>query len=252
MRDLLEKTNIIIEKWPIFGKIHILLLIGVIILALIISNLLKNKTKKEIKWILFGIGIFMMINECYNQLFHYHIICNGHIAYWIFPFQLCAVPMYLCILLPFIKKESIEKAILIFLTSYNFLGGFMALLYPSGVFSTHLFIALSSIIWHSLLVIIGFTIVRNKNIKFEKKDFKYAIILFIILCIIAFSINLILWEPSGHDINMFFIGPQNSNLIVFSTISQKLGWYINTPIYTSLLTLGAYSIFRLIRRLKNK
>ena len=52
--------------------------------------------------------------------------------------------------------------------------------------------------------------------------------------------------------NMFFVGPGNSPIAVFSLFSEWFGWYVNTPIYLFALCLGAYLIFRLINLLQKR
>jgi len=54
------------------------------------------------------------------------------------------------------------------------------------------------------------------------------------------------------DMNMFFVGPGNSPIIVFKQFSEWFGWYINTPIYMFAVSLGAYLLFLLIYWLQNK
>ena len=46
--------------------------------------------------------------------------------------------------------------------------------------------------------------------------------------------------------NMFFVGPGNSHIIVFKQLSEWFGWYVNTSIYIFAVCLGAYLVFRLI------
>ena len=54
----------------------------------------------------------------------------------IFLFQLCSVPMYLCLLLPLLQTAwhgRIARAFYTFLQDYGLLGGVMALAEPSGL-----------------------------------------------------------------------------------------------------------------------
>ena len=56
----------------------------------------------------------------------------------------------------------------------------------------------------------------------------------------------------GESMNMFFVGPGNSPIIVFKQFSEWLGWYINTPIYIFAVCLGAFILFVLIYWIQNK
>ena len=75
---------------------------------------------------------------------------------------------------------------------------------------------------------------------------------FIALCGIAFVLNCIVQLGLGEHMNMFFVGPGNSPIIVFKQFSEWFGWYINTPIYIFAVCLGAYILFVLIYWIQNK
>jgi hypothetical protein len=46
---------------------------------------------------------------------------------------------------------------------------------------------------------------------------------------------------------MFFVGPSNSSLAVFSWISETFGWYVSTLLYIPSVCLGAYLFFLLFK-----
>ena len=86
----------------------------------------------------------------------------------------------------------------------------------------------------------------------QKGDYKSASWTFIALCGIAFILNCVVQFGFKGDMNMFFVGPGNSPIIVFKQFSEWFGWYINTPIYMFAVSLGAYLLFLLIYWLQNK
>lgn len=47
--------------------------------------------------ILLGVGLFLMFCEGYKLLFYYYVIGHGSFQWWVFPFLLCSIPMYLCV-----------------------------------------------------------------------------------------------------------------------------------------------------------
>ena len=240
MKEFINSTAIEVEKLPAYGWVHLTYFIVGVLVCVLIGYLLRKKSIKTMNWILFGLGLFLLLTEIYKRLFYTYYIGQGSYQYWIFPFQMCSIPMYFCILLPFIKSEKIRNAIYVFLISYNFLGGFISFLEPSGLIHEYLFLTIHAFIWHMILVLIGVIIDLNKNIKFTFKEFRNNILLFISLCIMAFIINLIFL---GKGVNMFFVGPEISSIIVFKSIATKFGWYINTPIYMLALTIGAYIFY---------
>ena len=76
--------------------------------------------------------------------------------------------------------------------------------------------------------------------------------LFLILCSVAFCINLVFFRASGGQINMFFVGPANNSLVVFRDIAARFGWYATTALYIPCVCLGAWLIFTAVRRLTRR
>ena len=84
------------------------------------------------------------------------------------------------------------------------------------------------------------------------KDFGRATVLFLILCGMAFCINLALFRASNGEINMFFVGPANTTLIVFKDIAARFGWYAATALYIPCVSFGAWLIFSAVRLLSKR
>jgi hypothetical protein len=98
-------------------------------------------------------------------------------------------------------------------------------------------------------VFVGLFLVFSGRGGGTKKDYKLSTVTFLSLCVVAFLINIVCWKPSGGTINMFFIGPANSTLFLFSDIAAKAGWYVSTALYIPAVCLGAYLLFLLITKL---
>ena len=190
-----------------------------------------------------GCGIFLTVTEIYKQLFYYFYIGGGNYQWWIFPFQMCSVPMYLCILAPLLKPGRVQKGMYNFMMIYNLLGGFMAFIEPSGIVHGYWTLTLHAFIWHMILVFVGLYLAMSNRGGKSMADYRSASVTFVCLCAVAFCINLLLRNVSGGSVNMFFVGPSNSSLIVFKTISENFGWYVSTALYIPTVCLGAFIIF---------
>ena len=103
-----------------------------------------------------------------------------------------------------------------------------------------------------VLVFIGLFICFSKRGGNQKSDYWGAAATFVALCGIAFALNCFVQFGLGKHMNMFFVGPGNSPLIVFKQFSQWFGWYVSTPIYIFAVCLGAYLVFTLIYWLQHK
>jgi hypothetical protein len=169
-----------------------------------------------------------------------------------FPFQLCSIPMYMCLIAPWLKPGKLQRGMYSFMVLYNLLGGAIAFTEPSGLLLDQVFLTAHACIWHMLLVFIGLFICFSKRGGNEKSDYMGATWTFIALCGVAFALNSFVQNVIGEYMNMFFVGPGDSPIIVFKQFSQWFGWYINTPIYIFAVCLGAYLVFVLIYWLQNR
>lgn len=245
--ELVKNTTWPMTKPEAYGTFHILFLVFGLGLCVLVSYLLRKSSPKTTKYVLFSVGVFLLLSEIYKQLFYYFYIGDGQYQWWIFPFQLCSIPMYFCLAAPFIKSEKILNAIYSFLCTYNLMGAFLALFEPSGLSHEYITLTWHAFLWHTLLVFVGFYIIASGSVKMSLKDFKASTAVYIVLAVIAFAINCIFDKISGDSINMFFVGPNISPIVFFKSIATNYGWYTSTALFIPSVCLGAF-IFYLIGR----
>ncbi len=243
LSDILFATAYPMTPPRAYGAFHLTFAIVGFALSLLLAWKLRNISQKKGKLLLFGIGLFLLIFEVYKQLFHYY--CMGEVGYkwWIFPFQMCSVPMYLCLIAPLLGKGPVAKGMYNFMMIYNLLGGFITFFEPSGINHAYWGLTIHAYVWHMSLVFVGLFLNFAGFGGRTMKDFRSATVTFVALCAVAFCINLACWDVSGGDINMFFVGPANSSLVVFKDIAQHCGWYVSTLVYIPAVCLGAFLIF---------
>ena len=222
-----ESMNWPMEKFPSYGAFHILYtLIGFAVCGFAAWKL-RNVSDKAARWILFGTGLVLAVGELLKQLFYYFFIMDNRYSWGDFPFQLCSIPLYLCLIAPWLKPGKLQRGMYSFMVLYNLLGGAIAFTEPSGLLLDQWFLTMHACIWHMLLVFIGLFICFSKRGGNQREDYKGATWTFIGLC-------------------------ANSSLIVFKQFSEWFGWYVNTPIYIFAVCLGAYLVFLLTYWLQNK
>lgn len=249
MYDFLKSTAWGMQKPAAYGPFHLTFLVVGLALCVLFAYLLRKSDDKRHNAILLSVGVFLLVCEVYKQLFYTYYIGKGEYQWWIFPFQLCSVPMYLCTIIPFVKNKKINKALCSFLASFNLLGGFIALFEPSGLSHEYVTLTLHAFIWHIALVFVGFYLIASNRTSGSLKEFKSAVIIFILLACIAQAINITFHQ---HDIKMFYISPYHSTpLIVFKQIEEACGWFVNMIVYIIALTLGSF-IFNRINWFINK
>ncbi len=226
-----------------YGPFHLIFTFVGLAVSVFLAYKLRNLSERGHRLLMFFVGLTLLILEVYKQLFHYYHIKDHEYNFGIFPFHLCSVPMYLCLIIPFLKKGKLQTGIYGFMTTFNLLGGIMAFIEPSGITLDHWTLTLHAFIWHMSLIFLGFYLIASGRFAKTSKDYWAAAITFVVLCVVAFVINLSLWEVSDGCINMFFVGPRNSSLAVFKQISEAAGWYVSTLLYIPAVCIGAYVIY---------
>lgn len=213
--------------WEIHGlKPYDLFHIAFFVFALIaihhITVRLMKCTIRTSNIVLFGTGLFLLITEIYKQLFYYYIVSPGEYSWWIFPFQICSTPMYLMLILPFIKSEKVETIILDYIFAFGTFGGLATFLFPSGMIHDHIMLTLHSFVWHMLLMFAGIHIMKSRLKTMPAFDQTRR--LYLVFAVVALTINVIVGNGLGEYINVFFLGPQRSEIFGLSALYDAIGW----------------------------
>ena len=242
----------LIEEPPAYGAFHILFTLLGFAACGFTAWKLRNVDDKMLNRILFLCGLVLALSEVFKQFFCFYVVEKNAYHWGEFPFQLCSTPMYMCLIVPFLKDGPLRRAMYSFMVLYNLLGGAISFAEPSGLFHEHLVLTVHSCMWHMLLVFVGLLICFTRRGGTQKADYKAATKMFICLCGVAFLLNCLVQFGLGEKMNMFFVGPGNSPIAVFKQFSEWFGWYVNTPIYIFAVCLGAYLIFRAIYWFQNR
>ena len=123
-------------------------------------------------------------------IFLYYVVNQEKYDWWYFPFQLCSLPMYFCLLLPLVKNRKLQLIILTFMQDFNLLGGIMALAEPSGLLHPYWFLTMHGLLWHILLIFIGLFIGFSHESDSSFTGYIRTLPLFLLCCGIATLINV--------------------------------------------------------------
>ena len=94
-----------------YGSFHILFSVIGLVLVVGLAFHFHKADEKQNRKILLAVGLFLLATEVYKQLFYFFVIGNRTYPWWIFPFQLCSMPMYLCILSALLPDGEVRNAI---------------------------------------------------------------------------------------------------------------------------------------------
>ncbi len=182
-------------------------------------------------------GLLMAASEIWKQLTLTLLVGEGSYIWWYFPFQLCSVPMYLCLLLPWVRSERLRRALLTFLMDFGLLSGSFTFFDTSGLQYSYAPLTVHSYLWHLLLIALGlFTGLTQTQLR-RWRSFPGAGILFLCGCGLATVFNLAL-HPLGK-INMFYISPHYiMGQVVYKDIAQAIGNNAGICFYILTILLG--------------
>lgn len=188
--------------------------------------------------ILLGFGLFLGSCELYKQFFLYFIINHGSYDWWFFPFQLCSIPMYLCLLLPLLPAGSGKTRVYTFMQDFSIMGGIAALIIPEGFSHIHWTLTLHGYLWHISLIIISLLIWFCGRADTSLKGYFNMLPLFFLCCAAATLINVT--APGHGRANMFYISPlTETTQPFFCDLAVKIGIIPSNLLYLITVCIGA-------------
>ena len=174
------------------------------------------------------IGILLLVSEIWKQWTLTFRIGGGAYSWWHFPFQLCSIPMYLCLTVGVLSASSVRKngplsscadricpLLTAFLMDFGLLGGIFAFFDTSGMHYGYLPLTIHSFAWHILLIL-------DPRTDHSRKGFFFSAGLYLACCGTATIFNL--WFRRYGTINLFYISPYcDMNQKVFCRIADLWG-----------------------------
>lgn len=212
-------------------------------------------------------GLVMLASELWKQWVLTYTLNGGHYIWWYLPFQLCSIPMYVCLALGVLFLLSrhtassarqltysrISSRLQSFLMDFGLLGGIFAFFDTSGMHYGYLPLTIHSYAWHILLITLGCISGLDHRTDHTRKGLQFSICLYLGCCLIATALNLTLY-PLG-TINMFYISPRYTmQQKVFCEIAKALGngWGIGSYIVMSVVGAGMlHGGWNLLYRIRN-
>lgn len=260
--DVLNMAAWRMEPPQLFGSFHIAASLITAVLAVLAAVFFARRAdiEKNVRKTLVLAGWLLLILEVYKQYFLYYIVNEGAFDCWFFPFQLCSMPMYLCMLLPFLKDES-RVTLMTFMGGYIFISATATLIYPEDILRPYISLTVHGFIWHGLLLFMSLLIIFTGCTDAGPRGLRGAAVLFVIQCVIALNINIVAEpvmpairaaHPSvAHDwaamfyLNPFHISPQP----VISTIQETAGIPAGLVIYVIVIAAVSSMVIVLSKKI---
>ncbi len=232
-----------------YGTFHLIFCALSIIIIVATCYLMRKSSDKTFRIVMFSLGTLLIASEAYKQLYYYFAAGGEGYDWYIFPFQLCSVPMYLSAVVGLMKKSRVRDAICEYLATIGFLGGFMAYAEPSGILNAHYFTLIHSCLWHAILIFMGLYIIFTGNACRSFKDYRKSLIVLGGVVFTATALNIIF--RNKPDFNMCYISPfDNTPLAVFKEfdiffeglVGMLPGRIVSVCIYVLAIALGGLII----------
>ena len=248
LKQLLALTAWPMEPPPLFGTFHLSAFILSLLIPILLARFMKSRIRNT-EAHLFHLGVFLACMELYKQLFLYLAVNDMHYNFWYFPFQLCSMPMYICLALPLLGGRAKETAYT-FLFDFTLPGALLALIFPADMMRPYVTMTAHAFLWHAVLIYISLTVFHAGLLKKDRKSFFSAAALYLVLAFAAFVLNLLL-DPLaeyGSRPGLFYLSPYYvTDQPVFHDIALRFGIPAELVIYVLSFLLFAY-LFHVITR----
>lgn len=259
---ILNMTAWRMETPQLFGAFHIIASLLAAALAVIAAVFFARRItdEKRVRKILMSTGWILVALEVYKQLFLFFVVNDGAFDWWFFPFQLCSVPMYLCILLPLLYEGN-RSVFMTFMGSYTFVSAVAALVYPADILRSYTVLTIHGFMWHGLLLFISLLIIFTGSMDTSIDGLRSTASLFSALCVIALVINAMA-EPAMPAIRaahpavthnwaaMFYLNPYHiSPQPLVGTVQEAAGIPAGLILYAAVVVIVSSIAGRLLSHL---
>lgn len=248
MQTLLQRF-FLASAWPMqtpepYSIFHIVLTAAGLLAAVFGARRLtaRHRGKRSSDRVFLACGLVLAASELYKQGFLYYVVTSRVYDWWYFPFQLCSIPMYLCLVIPLLRGKyaaPIRRSLCTFIQDFSLLGGIMALAEPTGLFHPYWTLTLHGLCWHFMLVFLGLYCAFDGSSCREPGGYVTVLPLFAACCVIATAINVTAHPLGSAD--MFYISPYYPNgQLVFHEIALEIGIAAGNLIYLTGVVLGGF------------
>lgn len=257
---IIEILQTEMERPMSYGWFHLMWILLSFVAIFILYKIRNKYDEKQLKIVLSIYGIIVFILELLKQIsWAYDLNTNTWSYSWYSaPFQLCTMPIYMCLICLFLKKNKLRDYLLSFICFYTILGSIATMIMPDSCFVSEILINIHTMYLHCGSFVISIYLLMNE-IKPTKDNFIGSFKVFMACVSFALLLDISFYKLGfigNETFNMFYISPYfPSTLPVFSMIYDKVPYLIFLLIYILSLSLGAYIVYLVVKmpkRVNNK
>ena len=239
-----------------FGAFHITMLALILAVTVIFCIKYKSAGEREIRGLLLGVWIAMVVGEIYHQIcFAFSLSADGLVfayPWYKFPFQFCSTPLYALPFAVFLPDGRVRDGFIAFLSSFSLFAGLAVILYPADAFVDIIGVNIQTMMHHGSQVALGILLFTRYREKMTLRRFAYAIPIFAVLLCIALIMNTVAYQliteyAPDESFNMFFISPYfDCTLPILSDVCRALPYPAFLAIYIFGFILVSATVFNLL------
>ena len=223
-----------------YGTFHLLSTAILLAVTIVAAWWLRNTTERQHRAVLGIVGGFLLATEVYKILFHVVVDPYDWGFFGCFPFQMCSVPMYLCVFCALCKNRQLNRWLYECMFAVNMFGGIMAFAEPSGIQHTYVTLTVHAYIWHMALIFVGLYLYFSRRACTDARSYRKAIAVYLGSCVVAQAFNLVF----AGEVNCFYISPYvQSPLAVFESIYAACGWVVNMVLLILGLAIASAAVY---------
>jgi len=217
---------------------HLEIVLIIVVLALAFAYLFA-KTRVNRAGVLTVFGVFLLISEIVKQCLLTYVL--GYYSWSDFPWQLCSIPMYICLAYPGLKKR--RDTADAFVMCFGFIGAVAAFVLPKSSFYPYLILTIQSLAWHGILLMLSLFLMMGSSKSRSVRSFRGVAIWYLIAAAIALAIDFLTMKISDGDSNLFFIGPNDPKVKILRTIYYGNGWIVSSIVMVLASLAAAFVVY---------
>lgn len=244
---VLSSTDFVCSKPSAFGSFHLTWLFACILFSALCGVLGWQSDQKTLDRAVVGAGIVFLLMEVYKQLYSCFVLHGGNYDFSVLPFQFCSLPLYLCLLLPFLHEGRLKDMLYKFLALFGTMGGCLVMGYPA--FYTRVSLCVHTMLWHTVMIALGVFILFSRGYgKSWRREVLPASLVFLVSVVLATILNVTLSplaQSSPAPLNLYYMSPyEPTRFWVVSDVQKAFGWLPSLLCYILLfIFVGATLVF---------
>ena len=193
-----------------------------------------------------GAGVFLLVTEVGKQLMLTFAINGGKYYWWYFPWQLCSIPMYVCLIAAAAGRIDV---CLSYLATFGLMGGVAAFFDTGGFVLDHPLLTVHSYVWHFVIIGVGlYAAAKRKSFRFLP-----PLLLYLGSAAIAEIINVAAFDAGCRPINMFYISPRYLfPLMILKELVPVIGNAATIAVYILVCIAAAFLLNVLEKTIRKK